>query len=209
EAALRASGDGAATLETAQRRKLELAISPIRLPSGRLRGRVVMLRDVTERQRAEAALRRSEALVRGIVDGSPNGILRLRPRRDASGEVQDFLCVFANPAAAAWLEKEQIELMGRPFKDALDPHTPFLFDAFREVLRTGEACDVERPIVRGGEERWLRFLAVPAGDDDLPVTAAAVPGPSGGGSAAAGRSAGCAAWRSRPATTPCSSPRST
>ena len=170
ETALHARGDASASFETAQERRLELAISPIRLASGRLRGRVVMLRDVTERQRAEAALRRSEALVRGIVDGSPNGILRLRPRRDAAGEVRDFLCVFANPAAAAWLDKAQVELMGRPFKDAVHPHTPFLFQAFREVVRTGEACDVERPVLRGGEEHWLRFLAVPAGDDLLVTT---------------------------------------
>ena len=168
--ALRARGEAEASFETEQGCRLELAISPILLPSGRLRGRVVMLRDVTERQRAEAALRRSEALVRGIVDGSPNGILRLRPRCDASGEVRDFLCVFANPAAAAWLGKAQIELMGRPFKDAVHPHTPFLFQAFRDVLRTGEACDVERPVRRAGEEHWLRFLAVPAGEDLLVTT---------------------------------------
>lgn len=158
---------GSAQVETADGRRLDLSISPILLPRGGLCGRVVMLRDVTERQRAEAALRRSEALVRGIVDGSPNGILRLRPRRDAAGEVRDFLCVFANPAAAAWMGKAQIELMGRPFRDAVHPHTPFLFQAFREVLRTGEACDVERPVLRGGEEHWLRFLAVPAGEDLL------------------------------------------
>jgi len=168
--ALHASGDASAAFETALGRRLELAISPILLGSGRRRGRVVMLRDITERQRAEAALRRSEALVRGIVDGSPNGILRLRPRRDAAGEVRDFLCVFANPAAAAWLGKAQIELMGRPFKDAVHPHTPFLFQAFREVVRTGEACDVERPVLRDGEEHWLRFLAVSAGDDLLVTT---------------------------------------
>ncbi|HSJ98556.1 MAG TPA: histidine kinase N-terminal 7TM domain-containing protein [Myxococcota bacterium] len=165
--ALHARAGSNTHVETADGRRLDLAISPILLPTGRLRGRVVMLRDMTERQRAEAALRRSEALVRGIVDGSPNGILRLRPRRDAAGEVRDFLCVFANPAAAAWLGKAQIELMGRPFKEVVHPHTPFLFQSFREVLRTGEACDVERPTLRNGEEHWLRLLAVPAGEDLL------------------------------------------
>jgi diguanylate cyclase (GGDEF)-like protein/PAS domain S-box-containing protein len=165
--ALHARAGSTAHAEMADGRRFDLAISPILLPRGGLRGRVVMLRDATERHRAEAALRRSEALVRGIVDGSPNGILRLRPRRDAAGEVRDFLCVFANPAAAAWMGRAQIDLMGRPFKDAVHPHTPFLFQAFRDVLRTGEACDVERPVLRGGEEHWLRFLAVPAGEDLL------------------------------------------
>jgi diguanylate cyclase (GGDEF)-like protein/PAS domain S-box-containing protein len=174
--ALHARAGSTAHVETADGRQLDLVISPILLPRGGLRGRVVMLRDVTERQRAEAALRRSEALVRGIVDGSPNGILRLRPRRDAAGEVRDFLCVFANPAASAWMGRAHIDLMGRPFRDAVHPHTPFLFAAFREVLRSGEACDVERPVHRDDEERWLRFLAVPAGEDIL-VTAVDVTEP--------------------------------
>ena len=164
---LRAREAASVHAEMSDGRRLDLTISPILLPTGRLRGRVVMARDVTEQHRAEAALRRSEALVRGIVDGSPNGILRLRPRRDASGEVRDFLCVFANPAAAAWLGRPQSDLVGRPIKDVVHPHTPFLLAAFREVLASGEACDFERSVLRNGQERWLRMLAVPAGEDVL------------------------------------------
>jgi diguanylate cyclase (GGDEF)-like protein/PAS domain S-box-containing protein len=165
--ALRASGSVAAACEDANGRRLEVTVSPIRVASGSLRGRVILLRDVTERQRAETALRRSEALVRSLVDVSPNGILRLRPKRDESGEVRDFVCLFANPAAASWIGRTQTELVGKPFKDAVHPHTPVLFQAFRDVLRSGEACDLERALVRHGSEIWLRFLAVPTGGDLL------------------------------------------
>lgn len=165
--ALRAPGSAAATCEDANGRRLEVTVSLVRVASGSLRGRVILLRDVTERQRAEVALRRSEALVRSLVDVSPNGILRLRPKRDAGGEVRDFVCLFANPAAAAWIGRTQEELVGKPFKGVVHPHTPVLFQAFRDVMRTGEACDLERAIVRHGQEVWLRFLAVPTGGDLL------------------------------------------
>jgi diguanylate cyclase (GGDEF)-like protein/PAS domain S-box-containing protein len=147
-------------------RTLEVHIAPIRSESsGRTQGRVVMLRDVTARERAAAAQRENEALLLGIVEHSPNGILRLCPKRSDDGEVRDFICVFANPAAAAQIGRPQDELVGRPFKGAVHPHTAVLFQFFREVVRTGERCEVERAVMRDGGEAWLRFIAVAAGGD--------------------------------------------
>lgn len=166
-AALHAPGCGSAVCEDAGGRRLEIIVSPIRVASGSLRGRVILLRDVTERQRAEGALRRSEALIRSLVDVSPNGILRLRPKRDPAGEIRDFICLFANPVAIAWLDRPQAELVGKPFKGVVHPHTPILFQRFRDVMQTREPCDLERAVVRHGKELWLRFLAVPAGNDLL------------------------------------------
>jgi len=160
---------GAIECEAADGRLLEVSTSPIHNASGALHGRVVVLRDVTARRRAEAALRESEALVRSIVEHSPSGILRLRPVRGEDGDVRDFVCVFANAAAAASIGRPREELVGRPFKGAVHPHTAALFQAFREVVRTGTTCDLERAIGRGGVETWLRFVAVKVGDD-LSVT---------------------------------------
>jgi diguanylate cyclase (GGDEF)-like protein/PAS domain S-box-containing protein len=127
--------------------------------------RIAAVRDVTERERTLAALRENEALVRGIVENSPNGILRLRPQREPNGDVRDFDCVFANSAAAAQIGRSQSDLVGRPFKGAVHPYTAGLFQAFREVVRTGASCEIDRALVRRGRESWLRFLAVLAGDD--------------------------------------------
>lgn len=161
------AGDERATLDCAlpDGRRVEIGISPVSSESGLARGRVVLLRDVTERERTLAALRESEALVRGIVEHSPNGILRLRPRRGPDGEVRDFDCVFANPAAASFIGRPESELVGRPFKGAVHPYTAGLFQAFREVVRTRESCEVERAVAHGGREVWLRFVAAPAGED--------------------------------------------
>jgi diguanylate cyclase (GGDEF)-like protein len=126
---------------------------------------VILLRDVTERERALAALRESETLVRGIIEHSPNGILRLRPKRGPDGVVRDFDCVFANPAAAEQIGRAQGELVGAPFKGAVHPHTAGLFQVFHEVVRSGRPSEVERAFARKGSERWLRFLAAAAGED--------------------------------------------
>jgi diguanylate cyclase (GGDEF)-like protein/PAS domain S-box-containing protein len=146
-------------------RNLELRISPLHGESGKARSCVVVLRDVTLRERAAAAQRENEALLFGIVEHSPNGILRLQPKRGDDGVVRDFICVFANPAAAAQIGRPRVELVGRPFKGAVHPHTAALFHVFREALRTGTRCEIERSVMRDGHEAWLRFIAVAAGDD--------------------------------------------
>jgi GGDEF domain-containing protein len=57
--------------------------------------------------------------------------------------------------------------VGRPFKDAVHPHTPALFRVFRDAFDSGETCEVERLILRGGRETWFRFVASPVGGDLL------------------------------------------
>jgi diguanylate cyclase (GGDEF)-like protein/PAS domain S-box-containing protein len=164
-AALEAPGGAPRACSAADGRTLELAATSIRLGEERSAGEIVLLRDVTERERAEAALRESEAWVRRLVESSPSGILHLRPRTGPAGDVRDFVCVLANPAAAAIIGRPADELVGRPFKDAVHPHTPALFQMFRETARTGQSCDLERLIVRGGGESWFRFIASRVGED--------------------------------------------
>jgi len=165
--ALEAPAGGPRACRAADGRTLELSVSSIRLRESRSAGEIVLLHDVTERQHAEAALRESEAWVRRLVEHSPSGILHLRPRLGPAGDVRDFVCVLANPAAASILGAPSQELAGRPFKDALHPHTPALFQLFREATRRGETCDVERQILRHGRETWFRFIASPIGGDLL------------------------------------------
>jgi len=151
--------------ESVDGQHLEIKASPLREATGELAGHVFLLRDVTEQEHMLGALRESEALVRGIVDHSPNGILRLRPCRGPDGDVRDFDCVFANAAAAEQLGRDVAALVGRPFKNAMHPHTASLFQAFRDTLLGGRRCDAEHTIARGGRETCLRFIAVPAGSD--------------------------------------------
>jgi PAS domain S-box-containing protein len=71
-----------------------LTVSPIRNKAGRLTGSAAIARDITERIEMEAALRRSEANFRSVIENSPYGALRTQP---------DGRILLANPAVVRML----------------------------------------------------------------------------------------------------------
>jgi PAS domain S-box-containing protein len=118
----------------------ELTTSPLRDSSGALKGSVNVLRDVTERQRAEEALRASEAHFRRFLENLPLGVYRTTP---------DGRVVMANPALLrmlgydSWQELASRNLEGEAFEAG------YPRPAFREQIeREGE--------VGGLEAAWKR-----------------------------------------------------
>ena len=76
-----------ATIEIGRgERFLDVSLSSIRQPD-RTGDRVLVLRDITAVKQHERRLQDTEALLRGILERSSNGIVRLRPIRDEAGEV--------------------------------------------------------------------------------------------------------------------------
>jgi two-component system, cell cycle sensor histidine kinase and response regulator CckA len=73
---------------------VSLTVSPIRNQSGRLTGSAAIVRDITERIEMEAALRRSEANFRSVIENSPYGALR---------SLLDGRILLANPAVVRML----------------------------------------------------------------------------------------------------------
>jgi len=73
---------------------VSLTVSPIRDHAGRLSGSAAIVRDISERIEMEAALRRSEANFRSVIENSPYGALRTLP---------DGRILLANPAAVRML----------------------------------------------------------------------------------------------------------
>jgi diguanylate cyclase (GGDEF)-like protein/PAS domain S-box-containing protein len=86
-------------------RFLDLRVSAIFEKNGAVSGRLVVLRDVTERNRAEDALRRLKEFNEAIVQGMAEGIM-----------VEDSanIITFVNPAGAAMLGYSSEELVGKP-----------------------------------------------------------------------------------------------
>src|SRR5205814_10643273 len=81
---------------------------------------LALVRDVSQRKRAEAALRQSEALFRLVWDSAADG-MRLT---DGDGNV-----VRANPAYCRLVGRSPDEVVGRPFADVYAP------DRRPEILR--------------------------------------------------------------------------
>jgi PAS domain S-box-containing protein len=84
---------------------MDLAISVFKL--GNERHFTGIVRDITERKRAEEALRQAEERMRSVVDNVIDGIITI----DESGRIASF-----NPAAQKIFGYEQSEVMGRNVK---------------------------------------------------------------------------------------------
>ena len=90
------------------RRRFECRIAPHIGPDGHVESALAIGRDITELKRVEAALRASEAQVRGIVDGAAVGIWLMG---------LDGRFIRVNPALAEMLGYAQDELVGKHFRE--------------------------------------------------------------------------------------------
>jgi diguanylate cyclase (GGDEF)-like protein/PAS domain S-box-containing protein len=112
-----------------------------RLADPDVEGVVVITRDVTDRARAEAALRESEERYRRLVEHSPQAIT----------VQQDGVFVYLNPAAVRLLGAEsEEELLGRPVVDVVHP------DDAPAVEGAGLTIDVDVVVPTVRERRIVR-----------------------------------------------------
>ena len=118
-------GDGSTqvfeALETGEPRKmmtstgrfLHVQVSPMASTRPSFRdGKVLMFRDVSDVERAQAEVRANEALLRTLIDHSVNGILRLRWETVQTENGKELRCIFANAAAERFLSTKREELVG-------------------------------------------------------------------------------------------------
>ena len=104
------SGEKTDRLETERVRKdgmrlqLSVTVSPVRGADGRIQGASTIARDITDRKRAEEALKASEGLLRSVMDSS-NDFIFVKDR-----ELRVVLC---NRAYAEALGKAAAEICGR------------------------------------------------------------------------------------------------
>ncbi len=139
----------------------EVTVVPVVDAAGRPQARAILLRDITARKAAESALRQREAMIRSIVNQSPNGILRLRPVDDGSPEGPDYQCTFFNPAACRYLNVASEDLAGARLKAEVPALVPWLQVLFRHVLETGdtEGIELSVPGDPGVDDWWFRIIA--------------------------------------------------
>ncbi len=112
-------------------RKVPVRTSISRLTRDGHRMTVAFFEDISERQAAELAIKRSEQHLRRVIDGAPDGIVISR-----EGKI-----LYANPAAAAMLGFDSKDaLVGRSFVEFLEEHD--LVDMRKRVehtMATGKA----------------------------------------------------------------------
>jgi PAS domain S-box-containing protein len=137
---------------------------PVRGADGGVSHVVLTHVDLTAVMEAEEALRASEERFRGAQEQSPDGFAVLRPVRDASGRVADFVWEYANPAALRTYGAGLEELKGERLL-ARNPGTVPLgiFDAYVRTAETGEPFETEVQYRHERYDTWFRITAVRLG----------------------------------------------
>lgn len=169
-------------LETGEPRKmmtntgryLHIQVSPMDATGLSLRdGKVLMFRDVSDVEHAQAEVRASEKLLRTLIDHSVNGIIRLRWVESDESDFRELRCIFANAAAGRFLGKDRDDIVDRSGESIVKGATnamksldaDAILDEFRRATELGESIDAEVNHRSTEGDKWLRMIVEPFGTD--------------------------------------------
>lgn len=124
-------------------------------------------RDITRLKDTELALRRSEALLKGVFDSSLDGIIALEAVRDDAEQIVDFTWRELNQSAAQMIGVHADAVRGRRVLHDTQVPTFGLFTRLVQVVETGQSFDIETHLT--SYEHWFRVVAVKF-DDGLAIT---------------------------------------
>ncbi len=140
---------------------IELSVWPVETGSGFTFS--AFIRDISERRRAEDALRASEEKYRLVVENAYEGIV----------VSQDGMLKYANPRALALTRRTLAEAMSTPFIDMVHPDDRArVYGNYLRRLR-GEAVEPFykfRVVDTAGETKWLQISAVGIEWEGRPAT---------------------------------------
>ncbi|NIL95193.1 MAG: diguanylate cyclase [Woeseiaceae bacterium] len=136
-------------------------------------GTVLMFRDVSDVERAQAEVRASEKLLRTLIDHSVNGILRLRWVEEEGDDFRKLRCIFANAMAGDFLNSDREDLVDctgaqivRIATNGMESNESHeIIELFNRATEGGESIDIEVNHHSGGASKWLRMICEPFGSD--------------------------------------------
>ncbi|RYD73102.1 MAG: PAS domain-containing protein, partial [Verrucomicrobiaceae bacterium] len=136
------------------------SVQPLRSSDGTVAHILVSVQETTALERAEAASRESERILRASQQLSPDSFTILRAIRDASGNCVDFVWEYANPSAQTTLQTGP--LVGKRLLEMLPGNRdhPALFPRYVRVLAASGPEEVELHYEEDGVSGWFRNCAV-------------------------------------------------
>jgi len=147
-----------------------LTSATVRDKDGNIEYLIAVIEDISAQRRMHQSLVDSEARFQAVQQAMPDGFLIYRAIRDASGELTDLECEYANPAAERVLRREGLGFQGeRLQRDVPAERKVGLYQIFRDVVNTGEPAQGEVEMSPAPHGLWLRYSAAKV-DDGLAVS---------------------------------------
>jgi PAS domain S-box-containing protein len=140
-----------------RRTPIEDSAAPILDGAGNLTGVVLVFHDVTQKRRAQEALRESEERYRSLFRNMEEGFALHEVVTDAAGAVCDYRFLDVNPGFERLTGLKAAELVGRTVREALPGIEPEWIERYGRVALTGEPATFESYAAPLG--RWYQASA--------------------------------------------------
>jgi PAS domain S-box-containing protein len=137
----------------------DFSLHPVRGEDGRVVLIVPEGRDITDRVRAEGALRESEAKYRQLFDSLDDGFCVIELVFDAAGTPCDYVFLETNPAFVR--QTGMADAVGRRVSELAPGHEAHWYETYGRVAVTGEPTRVDAPARALG--RWFTAFAFRVG----------------------------------------------
>ncbi len=147
---------------TGEERLICTVKAPLRDEHGHVTGILGIFSDITERKRAEDALRRSEARYRALAEATTDIIYIV----DREGRL-----LYANRAALQIINMASDEIAGKRQTDLFSPETAQAhMEKIRRIFASNDASEEDELFTFGTEQVWLRVHLFPLRDEAGEVT---------------------------------------
>ncbi len=137
---------------------LDLYITTLANPDAEV-GYIIHLRDITERFRAEAALRESDASIRSLIENMSDIVIRY----DLNLQYQ-----YISPSFSRFPSTKPEDLLGKTLSESGFPpeNIQFFETTLNQVIRTGQPADIELTFADQNEQIYLESHIYPEKDQD-------------------------------------------
>lgn len=111
------------------------------------------------------------ALIKSVLEAAFSGIYALKAVRDKTGEITDFVYVFANHMIAQHLKMDSGQMVGQSMLQLIpENRSNGFFELFSSVLNNGNTVRDETHFQTSQINAWFDFIIKPINQDILVVT---------------------------------------
>jgi PAS domain S-box-containing protein len=117
--------------------------APLRDAKGKITAAIVVFEDITERKKAEEALKQSEQRYSALFNSIPEGFSLVEIVHDKNNKAVDFRFLEINAAYAKLVNRSIEQIVGKTTREAFGPIEDYWYQLYDKVAKTGEFVHYE------------------------------------------------------------------